>query len=330
MDTRNEPGDASVGTGSDPDARSVDPLPVVSAPAPEAAVPNAIASHASPSPRNETPVAEQPEERGPTPDLAVSTADQVALRLGALPGNKAPRLRRLPWLAACVGFSACLGGAAGAASAVVVASLAAPPPSAPAQQTRLDADNDIRALKETVAQLRAQLKSVGANVGALRASLNGTTSTTAGQLAKIAESVDRIGRAQAEHVGAERAQAEAVQAERARAERIQADRAAERRAASSNGPAAAGAAPAASSSSEGLGPSSAGGMTGEPQPGPPVIGGWVLRRARDGAALVEGRYGTIEIEPGDYLPGVGRVEAIRRHDGHWVVVTSKGLIVSAR
>jgi hypothetical protein len=28
------------------------------------------------------------------------------------------------------------------------------------------------------------------------------------------------------------------------------------------------------------------------------------------------------------VPGLGRVDAIRRQDGHWVVVTTKGLIVS--
>ena len=37
--------------------------------------------------------------------------------------------------------------------------------------------------------------------------------------------------------------------------------------------------------------------------------------------------GVIEVEPGDVVPGLGRIEAIRRQDGHWVVVTSKGLIV---
>jgi hypothetical protein len=28
------------------------------------------------------------------------------------------------------------------------------------------------------------------------------------------------------------------------------------------------------------------------------------------------------------MPGLGRVEAIRRQDGRWVVVTNKGLIVT--
>jgi hypothetical protein len=36
----------------------------------------------------------------------------------------------------------------------------------------------------------------------------------------------------------------------------------------------------------------------------------------------------IQVMPGDSLPGVGRVESIKRQDGRWVVVTSKGLIVT--
>ena len=40
--------------------------------------------------------------------------------------------------------------------------------------------------------------------------------------------------------------------------------------------------------------------------------------------------GMVEVEPGDVLPGLGRIEAIRRQDGHWVVITSKGMITSMR
>ena len=51
----------------------------------------------------------------------------------------------------------------------------------------------------------------------------------------------------------------------------------------------------------------------------------------DGRAMVEsGRYGIYEVGPGAPLPGVGKVEAVRRQDGRWVVVTPKGLIVSSR
>lgn len=60
----------------------------------------------------------------------------------------------------------------------------------------------------------------------------------------------------------------------------------------------------------------------------PIVDGWVLRQVLDGAATVEGRQGIFEVIPGDPLPGVGRVDAIRRQDGRWVVVTSRGLIVA--
>jgi hypothetical protein len=61
-----------------------------------------------------------------------------------------------------------------------------------------------------------------------------------------------------------------------------------------------------------------------------VVPGWVVRSVYDGAALIQGRIGMIEVEVGDPLPGGGRVQAIRRQDGHWVVVTSKGLILAAQ
>lgn len=60
----------------------------------------------------------------------------------------------------------------------------------------------------------------------------------------------------------------------------------------------------------------------------PLIEGWVLREIADGGATVEGRDGVYEVFAGDPLPGVGRVDAIRRQDGRWVVVTSRGLIVA--
>jgi len=58
-----------------------------------------------------------------------------------------------------------------------------------------------------------------------------------------------------------------------------------------------------------------------------IVNGWSLYQARHGMALIEGRDGLIQVEPGDTLPGLGRVEKIRKQDGHWVVVTSRGLIV---
>jgi hypothetical protein len=59
----------------------------------------------------------------------------------------------------------------------------------------------------------------------------------------------------------------------------------------------------------------------------PTLEGWVLRDVRRGGALIEGRAGLYEVYAGDPIPGLGRVDAIRRQDGHWVVVTTKGLVV---
>ena len=60
----------------------------------------------------------------------------------------------------------------------------------------------------------------------------------------------------------------------------------------------------------------------------PTVDGWVLRDVARGGALIDGRQGIYEVYAGDFVPGLGRVDAIRRQDGHWVVVTSKGLIVA--
>ena len=60
----------------------------------------------------------------------------------------------------------------------------------------------------------------------------------------------------------------------------------------------------------------------------PTVEGWVLREVAHGGALIEGRQGIYEVYAGDPVPGLGRVDAIRKQDGRWVVVTSKGLIVA--
>jgi hypothetical protein len=60
----------------------------------------------------------------------------------------------------------------------------------------------------------------------------------------------------------------------------------------------------------------------------PVVDGWVLRDVGRGGALIEGRQGLYEVYAGDPVPGLGKVDAIRKQDGRWVVVTSKGLVVS--
>jgi hypothetical protein len=58
----------------------------------------------------------------------------------------------------------------------------------------------------------------------------------------------------------------------------------------------------------------------------PSIEGWSLADVGYGGALIRSRRGTFEVYAGDVIPGLGRIDAIRKQDGQWVVVTSKGLI----
>jgi hypothetical protein len=60
----------------------------------------------------------------------------------------------------------------------------------------------------------------------------------------------------------------------------------------------------------------------------PVVQGWSVRDVSHGVAVIEGRNGFYEVYAGDPIPGLGRVNEIRRQDGRWVVVTTKGLVVS--
>ena len=56
--------------------------------------------------------------------------------------------------------------------------------------------------------------------------------------------------------------------------------------------------------------------------------GWVLRDLYDGAALIQGRDGMIEVTPGQRVAGLGRIERIERRGAGWVVVTERGYIPS--
>ncbi|MFC5068291.1 hypothetical protein [Flaviflagellibacter deserti] len=63
-------------------------------------------------------------------------------------------------------------------------------------------------------------------------------------------------------------------------------------------------------------------------PDSPVVNGWVVRDIYNGMAVLQGRRGMVEVEPGDELPDGNKVLAIRRLGGDWVVVTEQGIIAS--
>ena len=61
-----------------------------------------------------------------------------------------------------------------------------------------------------------------------------------------------------------------------------------------------------------------------------ILPDWVVHDVQNGHALVESRYGGLfAVSAGSVLPGIGRVDMIKRQDGHWVVLTARGTITSA-
>lgn len=143
-----------------------------------------------------------------------------------------------------------------------------------------------------------QARALETAIGKINADIAALKSAGAAQSAKIAERVEKLEKAQAEPAAKLAKLSEAVDKLRAPA-----------------------AAPAPETTGS-IKPTAA-------QPSRlPVVEGWTLREVFDGTATVVGRAGIFDVIPGDPLPGVGRVDAIRRQDGRWVVVTSRGLIVA--
>lgn len=248
-------------------------------------------TEARPPARKEPPLLPRAAILGPPPVSAPRVEAQASAPNAGTPAAAANerRPRRFALLAICVACSAGLGALGGSLAMGGVGHWLAPAAPPPAHA---DASEEIRALKDSIAQLRANLKAIGDNVAAVRTGLNASFSSSTAQFAKITEAVEKLERHQAERH------------------------------------AAAAAAPPQPPSPEATGSIAPAPATKPANPG--VVEGWVLRKAYRGAALVEGRYGIIEIEPGDHLPGVGRVEEIKRQDGRWVVVTARGLIVGVQ
>jgi hypothetical protein len=146
---------------------------------------------------------------------------------------------------------------------------------------------------------------LSADIAALKASVDSMAKNSAAQYARISERVEKSEKAQGEPAAKIARLADAV-------EKL------ERKTSTAS------AAPAAAA------PEITGSIVPKQQDKPPVVSGWVLREVFDGAAMVESRHGLYEVVPGANLPGLGRVQTIRRQDGRWVVVTPKGLIVSSR
>ena len=173
--------------------------------------------------------------------------------------------------------------------------------------------------------LEASIARIDSDILALKAGLEQTTKTSVNQLNKTSDRLDKIEKAQAEPNAKLAKLTEAV------------DKLRSAPAAAAPAPAAPGttaAAPAAPKEVTGsvtpqavAAASPAPATPSKPEVGRmPTVEGWTLADVGYGGALIRNRRGTYEVYAGDYVPGVGRIDAIRRQEGQWVVVTSKGLI----
>lgn len=167
--------------------------------------------------------------------------------------------------------------------------------------------------------LESQVGRIEADILALKTSVEHTSKMGMSQFNKTSDRLDKVEKAQAEPAAKLAKLSEAVEKLRA-APAVAAAPAAPKEVTGSIAPPAAPATAAAAS---------------VPLPASkpeiarlPTVEGWVLREAGHGSALIENRRGIFEVFAGDSFPGLGSIEAIRKQDGKWVVVTSKGLIVA--
>jgi hypothetical protein len=253
----------------------------------------------------------RPDERPGAPGPETVETARVTARTGS---------RRFAMLAAGLTLAAAIGAIAGTAGMAGLERLLASAPAAPAHTAapaiavRQDGGDEVRILRESVAQLKGNVKTLNESVAALRSTINLSTSAANAQFTKISETLDRVEKERA--ADRERSDRERV-AERERAERERAERRVTTLAPS---PEPTGSVPPAS-----------GAIEPKAVTKTSVVEGWSLRKVYGSdSALVEGRYGVVEIIPGDIVPGLGRIQEIKRQDGHWVVVTSRGLVVSSR
>jgi hypothetical protein len=200
------------------------------------------------------------------------------------------RSTRFALLAACVAIAASFGAVGGSLGVARFGPMitSAPPAVAPVAKEHLT--DEVKALKESVAQLRTATRTLSDNFSALKT----TVTSTGTQNGKIAEMLERIEKSQAE----------------------------QRKIAALASPETTGSIAQPKQAAVPM-------VLGDPPTTlkQPTVPGWTLRRVYDGAALIEGRDGIVEVEPGMITPGLGRVEAIKRQEGRWVVVTSRGLII---
>jgi hypothetical protein len=225
--------------------------------------------------------------------FADTAAHEEAREANSAPAGDAsrPRSRRFVMLAASIAAAAALGSFTGSFAAPGIAQLwSAGPAGAPL------AANSPQAVKAELAELAA-----------LKASLDAAARNAGSQFVRLADRLDHIERAQIEpslklaHI------VDAV-------DRLE----------KKNGLASTAGSAAPETTGSIASPASPAGAKLPDN----ILPDWVVQDVRGGRALVQNRYGGMfEVAAGSVLPGLGRIEAVKRQDGQWVVVTAHGVII---
>jgi hypothetical protein len=202
---------------------------------------------------------------------------------------------------ALLAASIALAGVAGSLGGSLIASEIMRHPTAevaaPKTADARDARDVIQALKMQVAELAA-----------LKVSLDGANRSASAQLTKISDRLDALERAQTDPSGKLARLADAV------------DRLEKR---SGAAPETTGSIPASQQAAATTTPPPDTNVAG------PVLKDWVVQEVHNGRALIESRYGAeFFVASGSVLPGLGTVQTVKRQNGEWVVVTTKGVITS--
>jgi hypothetical protein len=261
---------------------------------------------AIPQPARSEPVAPLTATRGTALVLAIPRAEEAATGPAPEPAKRQTKSRRFAFTPAAVSMVAVLLGAAvGSAATAGLLFLNPAPTAAPAEPTTFTASFD----------------RINRELATLKASVDGSAKQSNAQIAKVADRMERAEKGQADTTAKLARTAESL------------DRLERRLAAPAAAGDITGSLPSGTLGTLPAGPGDRTAALADPKRAAPaqptILEGWVLRDVFNGAAMIQTpRNGILEVIPGDTLPGVGRIEGVRRQDGRWVVVTSRGLIVS--
>jgi hypothetical protein len=259
-----------------------------------------------PQPARSEPVAPLTATRGTALVLAIPRAEEAATGPAPQPAERPAKSRRFAFTPAAVSMVAVLLGAAvGSAATAGLLYLNAAPTAAPADPATFTASFD----------------RINRELATLKASIDGSAKQSNAQVAKIADRMERAEKGQADTAAKLARTAESL------------DRLDRRLAAPAAAGDITGSLPTGTLGTLPAGPGDRTAALADPKRAAPaqptILEGWVLRDVFNGAAMIQTpRNGILEVIPGDTLPGLGRIEGVKRQDGRWVVVTSRGLIVS--